>query len=93
MSNPLRAQSMPVLTFLASLVGVGVVLQLWMLGTSLDGLLSQRDDTIMPALLASLLLFLLNLGLLGYTMRLDRHVRAYNSTSEIHDSQRGPDSQ
>jgi hypothetical protein len=77
-NNPLRAQSLPVLTLLTSLVGLGVVLQLWLLGTSLDGLLRQSDDAALPATVASLALFFVNLGLLGYALHLDRRVREYS---------------
>jgi hypothetical protein len=49
-----------------------------MLGASLDGLLGQHDDLVLPATLVSLLLFMVNLGLLGYALHLDRYVRTYD---------------
>jgi hypothetical protein len=73
--NELRAQALPVLTLLAFLVGVSVVLQLWLLGASLEGVLGGRGDIVLPAACASLVLFVVNLGLLAYVLRVDRHTR------------------
>lgn len=76
MKNELRVQALPVLTLLAFLVGVSVVLQLWLLGASLEGVLGGTGDIALPAALASLLLFVVNLGLLAYVLRIDRHTRS-----------------
>lgn len=75
MKNPVRAQVLPALTLLVFLVAVGVVLQLWLLGASLDGLLGGRASLAFPAAIASLAICLLNVGLLSYVQRIDRHVR------------------
>jgi hypothetical protein len=75
MRNPLRTQALPALTLLAFLVGVIVVLQLWLLGASLEGILRGRANIAPPAALASLVLFFISLGLLAYVRRIDRHAR------------------
>jgi hypothetical protein len=75
--NELRVQALPVLTLLTFLVGAGVVLQLWLLGASLEGVLGGKSDIALPAALASLLLFVVNLGLLAYVLRIDRHTRSH----------------
>ena len=76
MKNELRVQALPILTLLAFLVGVSVVLQLWLLGASLEGVLRGRNDIALPAALASLFLFFVNLGLLAHALHIDRHARS-----------------
>jgi hypothetical protein len=71
----LRDQALPVLTLLALLVGAGVVIQLWLLGGSLEAILAGQRDVALPAAAASVLLFLVNLGLLASLLRVDRHTR------------------
>lgn len=85
MKNELRVQALPVLTLLAFLVGVSVVLQLWLLGASLEGVLGGRGDVALPAALASLLLFVVNFGLLAYVLRIDRHTRRPEQTRKAAD--------
>lgn len=82
MKDPLRAQALPIVTLLAFLVGTGVVLQLWLLGASLDGVLRGTEDVSISAAGLSLLLFLLNLGLLAYVLRIDRHTRDSARTAD-----------
>ena len=76
MKNELRIQALPILTLLAFLIGVSVVLQLWLLGASLEGVLGGSRGVALPAALASLFLFIVNLGLLTYVFRIDRHTRS-----------------
>jgi hypothetical protein len=71
----LRAQVLPALTLLLVLVTVGVVLQLWLLGASVDGWLAGKSGVALPAAIASVALCLLNAGLLSYALRIDHHVR------------------
>ena len=49
-----------------------VVLQLWLLTATMNAYLGGDDAVIWPAAFASLLCFLLNLGLLRYLARMDR---------------------
>lgn len=57
------------LGFIVSLV----VLQLWLLTATMNAYLGGEETVIVPAGLASLACFLLNLGLLRYLYRLDRN--------------------
>jgi hypothetical protein len=75
MRNWRRVQALPVLTLLAFLIGTGVVLQLWLLGASLEGFLGDKRDISLPAALGSVALFAVNLGFLSYVRRIDRHAR------------------
>jgi hypothetical protein len=67
-----RRQALPIVTFLAVLIGLGVVLQLWLLGTSLEAVLAGGGELAGPATIASALLFVVNAGLLLYALRIDR---------------------
>jgi hypothetical protein len=49
-----------------------VILQLWLLTATMNAYLGGDDSVIWPAAVASLLCFLLNLGLLRYLARMDR---------------------
>jgi hypothetical protein len=49
-----------------------LVLQLWLLTATMNAYLGGDDSVIWPAAFASLLCFLLNLGLLRYLARMDR---------------------
>ncbi|HTM38214.1 MAG TPA: DUF6755 family protein [Terriglobales bacterium] len=60
---------------LLALVGVGVVVQLWLLSASVDAIF--RDDTVTPlhAAIGSVLLFLINAALLLYLFAFDARTR------------------
>ena len=68
-------QGTALFTALLMLVGVDLVVQLWLLSASVDAVL--RHDRHIPLLAAigSLLLFLLNSGLLVYVFGFDRKLR------------------
>lgn len=74
MSLQLRKQATPVLTLVTVLVGVGVVIQLWLLSTSLEAVLAGDASLPIPATIVSAVVFLANLGLLAYVLRVDRRV-------------------
>ncbi len=74
-----RKQAMSIFTVVVVLVGVGVVLQLWLLSASLEGLLTDKRDLAIPATVASAVLFAVNAGLLAYVFRVDRRVRAIDT--------------
>ncbi len=67
-----RKQAIPIFTMVAFLMGIGVVLQLWLLGASVEGLLLGKGGPATMATVASLVLFLVNGGLLAYVLRVDR---------------------
>jgi hypothetical protein len=77
----LRKQALPVVTFIAVLVGISVVLQLWLLGTSLEAVLAGRGELASPAAIASALLFAVNVGFFLYVVRVDRRVNDEESNS------------
>jgi hypothetical protein len=74
-SVDLRKQAIPVLTLVSALIGVGVVLQLWLLGASLEAYLAGDGAPSLPATIASVVLFLVNVRLLAHVLRVDRRVR------------------
>ena len=74
-----RKQALPLFTVVVTLIGVSVVLQLWLLSASLEGVLTERGDMAIPATAASAILFLVNGGLLAYVFRVDRRMRAQDA--------------
>lgn len=56
-------------------VGAAVVLQLWLLTVSMEGLLSGTHKTLIPAAVGSSVLLLVNAGLLRYVFRFDRDAK------------------
>lgn len=70
-----RRQAVPIFTAVVVLAGIGVVLQLWLLSASLEGMLTGEGHIAIPATVASLLLFAVNGTLLLYVLRVDRRAR------------------
>jgi len=62
-------------TAVAALVGALVVIQLWLVGAALDGLLRGDGSAAVPAAIASAALFAANGGLLLYVRRFDAELR------------------
>lgn len=79
MSVDAQKQAIPIFTIVVALIGIGVVLQLWLLSASLEGALTQKGDVAIGATAASVVLFLLNGGLLTYALGVDRRVRSLNA--------------
>lgn len=71
----LRKQAIPIFTLVTVFVGVGVVIQLWLLGASLEALLAGDGALALPATGVSALLLAINGGLLLYVVRVDRRTR------------------
>lgn len=78
MTPELRKQALPVVTFIVVLLGLGVVLQLWLLGTSLEAVLAGSGELAEPATIASAVLFAVNAGLLLYVLRMDLRIHEPN---------------
>jgi uncharacterized protein DUF6755 len=57
------------------LIGVGVVVQLWLLAATVDALLRHESGTPLHAALASGVLFLINGALLLYVFHFDRRIK------------------
>lgn len=66
-----REQRMPIVQGMLAFILILVVLQLWLLTATMNAYLGGDDAVVWPAAFASLLCFLLNVGLLRYLHRLD----------------------
>jgi len=73
--NAQQSQGTTLFTALLVLIGIGVVVQLWLLSASVDAVF--RHDGRIPALAAigSVFLFLVNGGLLLFVFGFDRKIR------------------
>lgn len=67
-----REQRLLILAGIVSIVVVIVVLQLWLLTATMNAYLGGDHGVALPAAAASLVCFVLNLGLLRYLYRLER---------------------
>lgn len=67
-----REQKMTIVYGILSIVIVLVVLQLWLLTATMNAYLGGDTGVVWPALIASLICFLLNLGLLRYLYAMER---------------------
>lgn len=67
-----RAQRLLILSGIVSIVVLIVVLQLWLLTATMNAYLGGDHAVAAPAFAASLVCFVLNLGLLRYVYRLER---------------------
>ncbi len=70
-----RSQGLPLFTGICFLIGVLVIVQLWLLAAALEAARSAMPHVLLPATIASLVLFLLNAGLLEYIVDFDRRLR------------------
>jgi hypothetical protein len=68
-------QGTTLFTAILWLVGVVVVVQLWLVAAALDAYLGGERSVLVPAALASLLLFFVNAALLQFVMRYDARRR------------------
>ena len=70
-----RRQGLPLFTFIGMLVAIVVLVQLWLLSAAIDALLGGDSGVLGPAAVASLVLFVLNVGLLWHVLSFDERVR------------------
>jgi hypothetical protein len=70
-----RQQGLTLYTAILWLIGPVVVIQLWLVAAALDALLGGHLRVLVPAAIASSVLFLLNVGLLSFVLRFDRRLR------------------
>jgi hypothetical protein len=68
-------QGLTLFTAILWLIGIVVIIQLWLVSAALEALLGGDRQVLTPAAIASLVLFLLNGGLLLFVIRFDRRVR------------------
>jgi len=73
-----REQRMPIVHGMLAFVLILVVLQLWLLTATMNAYLGGDGAVVWPAAFASLICFLLNVGLLRYLGRLDTTQRSDN---------------
>lgn len=67
-----RREKAMIVTGILSVVLILVVMQLWLLTATMNAFLGGNTAVVWPAAFASLVCFLLNLGLLWYLYGLDR---------------------
>jgi hypothetical protein len=57
------------------LIATLVVIQLWLVATAVDAMLSRQIEVLLPSAIASGVLFVLAAGLLGYVVSFDERLR------------------
>ena len=67
-----RQQKMTIVFGILSVVLMIVILQLWLLTATMNAFLAGQERVIIPAAIASIVCFALNLGLLSYIYRMER---------------------
>ena len=67
-----RQQKTTIVLGILAIVLTIVVLQLWLLTATMNAFLGGRDGVIVPAGIASVICFALNLGLLRYIRNMER---------------------
>lgn len=67
-----RAQRTPIVQGMLAFVLILVMLQLWLLTATMNAYLGGDDAVVVPAAIASIVCFALNVGLLRYLRRLDQ---------------------
>ena len=59
------------------LVSTGVVVQLWLLWTAVNALLAREYAVLDPTLVASVIVLLLNAGLVGFVFNFDKKLKGH----------------
>lgn len=67
-----RQQKTTIVFGILAIVLMMVILQLWLLTATMNAYLAGQERVIIPAAVASIVCFALNLGLLSYLYRLER---------------------
>ena len=67
-----RHQKMTIVFGILAIVLIIVILQLWLLTATMNAFLAHQERVIIPAAIASLVCFALNVGLLSYIYRMER---------------------
>ncbi len=73
-----RQQGQTMFTGILLLIGTVIIVQLWLVGASMDALLAHETEILIPAAIISFLGLLLNAGLLYYIHDFDKRVRRSN---------------
>jgi uncharacterized PurR-regulated membrane protein YhhQ (DUF165 family) len=70
-----QAQGTTLFTALLVLIGIGVVVQLWLLAASVDALMRHQASTPVHAAIASVVVFVINGLLVLYVFNFDRRIK------------------
>lgn len=70
-----QAQGTTLFTALLVLVGIGVVVQLWLLAASVDAFMRHQESTAVHATIASAIVFAINGLLVLYVFNFDRKIK------------------
>ena len=70
-----QSQGTTLFTALLALIGIGVVIQLWLLAASVDALLRHEEGTPLQAAIGSIIVFLINGLLVLYVFNFDRRIK------------------
>lgn len=70
-----QSQGTTLFTALLALIGIGVVVQLWLLAASVDALLRHEKGTPLHAAIGSIAVFIINGLLVLYVFNFDRKIR------------------
>ena len=74
-----RQQGATLFSAILVLIAILVVIQLWLVAAALDALLARQIAVLVPTAVASLVLFVLNGGLLWYVVSFDARLRHWGS--------------
>jgi len=77
-----REQGVTLYTGVMWLIGTVVVVQLWLGTAALEALLARHKGVLVPAAIASVVLALINAGLVGFVYRMDAQIRRDVGTPE-----------
>ena len=72
MNRERRRQGITLMTAICAFIAVLLVIQIWLVSAALEALLSNDRAVLVPAAVASLVLFAINGGLLLHAVRFDR---------------------
>ncbi len=74
-----RQQGATLFSAILVLIAILVVIQLWLVAAALDALLARHIAVLVPTAVASIVLFVLNGGLLWYVVSFDARLRHWGS--------------
>lgn len=77
-----ETQGTTLFTALLVLVGIGVVLQLWLLAASVDALMRHQGSTAVHATIGSVIVFTINGLLVLYVFDFDRRIKRDSDLSK-----------
>jgi len=73
-----RQQGLPLFSAVLVLIAMLVVIQLWLVAAAVDALMARQTTVLVPTAVASIGLFVLSAGLLGYVVSFDARQRHWN---------------